>query len=234
MWAGTARCAKPSRISQTTTPLVVLKHAEQDALSLGPLMRQLLLQTMELAGDQMRRDVIVGRMTILIASPHRTTTYHIDSETNFLLQVTGDKIFHAFDQTDRSLITDEELERFHGGDLNGAIFKAERQGDAQTYDLRAGFGVHLPSYAPHWAQNRDSVSVALSLNYDLRSVQRVARIYSFNHRLRRLGVKPIPPGASPWRDRAKLTTSMIINTLRHRSRPSGPANAPSGWTPPAI
>jgi hypothetical protein len=49
--------------------------------------------------------------------------------------------------------------------------------------------------------------VALSLNYDLRSIQRSGRIYAINRRLRRLGIEPTPPGISVWRDRTKLTTA---------------------------
>ncbi len=213
--------------------LVMLKHAEQDPI-LGPMLTKLLSRMAELSGDRMRNDVSAGRATILIASPRRITTYHLDADTNFLFQLAGDKSISVFDQTDRTLLTEPELERYHTGDPSAAAFKTARQNEARTYDLCAGLAVHIPSTAPHWAQNCDTVSVALSLNYDLRSVQRAGRIYSFNHRLRRLGISPTPPGASSWRDRAKLTAATIISTLRHRSRNSRPARAPAGWIPSAT
>jgi len=210
--------------------LVMLKHAEHDVI-FGPVLNDLLSRMVELSGDQMRQDVIVGRATILIASPHRVTTYHMDADTNFLFQIAGDKSFSVFDQTDRALVTEDELERYHAGDANGAVFKPDRQSAAKTHDLRAGFGIHIPSTAPHWAQNGNDVSVALSLNYDLRSVQRRARIHALNHRLRRFGIDPVPPGISQWRDSVKLTATAVAS-LRQLSRPA-PAEPPAGWTPSA-
>ena len=53
---------------------------------------------MRLAGPAMAEDVLVGRATILIASPHRITAYHIDQDLNYLLQIAGDKSFSVFDQ----------------------------------------------------------------------------------------------------------------------------------------
>jgi hypothetical protein len=206
--------------------LVMLKHAEQDAV-FGPALNDLLSRMVELAGHRMGEDVIVGRGTILIASPHRVTTYHMDADTNFLFQIAADKSFSVFDQTDNSLVTEDELERYHAGDANGAVFKPDRLNDAKTYDLRAGLGIHIPSTAPHWAQNGDGVSVALSLNYDLRSVQRRARIHAMNHKLRRLGIDPAPPGLSRWRDRVKLT-AMAIGALRQLSRHAPAEPRPAG------
>jgi hypothetical protein len=128
--------------------LVMLKHVEQDPV-FGPVVRKLLSQMVELSGERMREDVIVGRATILIASPWRITSYHIDADTNFLFQIAGDKTFSVFDQADHTLVTDNELENYHGGDANGAVFKSERQSDAKTFDFRAGLGIHIPSTAPH-------------------------------------------------------------------------------------
>jgi hypothetical protein len=193
--------------------LIMLKHVELDPV-LAPVLGRLLSSMIALAGVRMREDVIVGRATILIAAPHRITAYHLDADTNFLFQIAGDKTFCVFDQCDRTLVSDDELERYYGGDGNGATFKPERRGEAETYQLRPGLGVHVPSAAPHWAQNGNTVSVALSLNYDLRSIQREGRIYALNRRLRRLGLDPRPPGQSPWRDRIKLATIGAVRTLR--------------------
>ncbi len=212
--------------------LVMLKHVEQDPV-LGPAVTVLLSRMVELAGVRMRDDVIVGRATILVASPRRITAYHIDADTNFLFQIAGDKIFRVFDQTDRTLVTDNELENFYAGDANGAVFKDTRQGDAITYDFRGGRGVHIPSMAPHWAQNGDTVSVALSLNYDLRSVRNSGRVYAINRRLRNFGLDPVPPGRSAWRDHMKLTTANAAAMLRQVSGRSRPPQL-LGWVPPTT
>ena len=183
--------------------LVILKHLERDAV-LGASVRAICQQVIDLVGTRMRGDVLTLRGTVLIASPGRLTSYHLDADTNFLFQIAGDKLLCTFDQTDRTLTTHEELERFYDGDLNGALFKEERQQDAGRYQIGPGLAVHIPSMAPHWAQIGTQPSIALSINFDLRSVQRLGRIYHFNCKLRRHGFHPAPPGTSAWQDALKL------------------------------
>jgi hypothetical protein len=213
--------------------LVILKHTEQDP-EYGPLLKTVLSKFVEFAGEQMRADVIVGEVLILISSPNRITPYHFDAETNFLLQVTGDKFFHVFDHEDRTLVTDEELEGYHTASISSAVYKEHRQGDATVYDLHAGFGLHIPVAAPHWVQNKNNVSVALSVNYELRSVERLVKIYRINRRLRRFGIKPSPPGASQFADRMKLMAASGLDKMRLlKKRAPSPAAYPV-WTPPAA
>jgi hypothetical protein len=209
--------------------LVILKHTEQDAVY-GPLLQGFLEKAVQFSGDVMRRDIIVGEVLILISSPNRLTPYHVDAETNFLVQVTGNKTLCVFDQTDRALVPHAERERYFAGDFNGAAYREEKQKDATKYDLRAGFGVHIPVFAPHWVQNHDNISVALSVNYELRSVARMGRIYQVNRYLRRAGLDPVPPGQSAWRDRLKLAAA---KGLERAGRLPREAPATSGWTPAA-
>jgi hypothetical protein len=201
--------------------LVLLKRVEMDA-EYGPFLRDLLATIFRLVGPALSSDAIIGRATILIASPRRLTSYHIDADTNFLFQVHGDKKISVFDQTDRTLISDQELERYYSGDLNGATFKESRQQDARTYDLKPGLGVHIPCMAPHWAANSDNVSIALSINFDLYSIARLARIYKLNHRLRSYGLSPTPPGMSWAKDQMKVTAAQglaaVRSVLRGRQR----------------
>jgi len=189
--------------------LALLKHVERDAI-FGPVINAIQEQVLGLAGAQMRDDATSGRGTVLIASPGRVTSYHIDADLNFLFQVRGDKLFRVFNRDDRSILPHEELENYFLGDMNGAIFKPEREPDARSYDLRAGCGVHVPCMSGHWARNLDGPSVALSINWDLRSVTSAGRVYRFNGRLRRLGLNPVPPGMSHWRDSVKTTTLELL------------------------
>ena len=167
--------------------LVILKHTEQDVVY-APVLQRFLGRVVELAGDVMRRDIIVGEVLILVSSPNRLTPYHMDAETNFLVQITGDKTIRVFDQTDRTLVTHPEREGYFAGDHNSAVFRPERAEAGTLYSLRAGHAVHIPVFAPHWVQNGNNVSVSLSVNYELRSVKDMAEIYYMNSYLRRLGL----------------------------------------------
>lgn len=210
--------------------IVILKHTEQDPIY-GPLLQQVLAGMIELSGERMRRDVTIGEVLILVSSPGRITPYHMDAEVNFLLQVRGDKSFFIFDHTDRSLVTELELENFYAVSNASAVYRPERQQEATAYDLRAGYGVHLPVTAPHWVQNKNNVSVALSVNYELRSVGRLLELHRFNRRLRRLGINPTPPGRSPWRDGVKLELAAGWSAIRSVVKRQQRTRPYAVWTP---
>jgi hypothetical protein len=211
--------------------LVILKYVVHDPI-VGSLFRDILAAIIRLARPERVADVVVGRTTILIASPHRTTAYHIDSDVNYLLQVAGDKSFAVFDQTDRTLVTDEELECFFNGDLSAAHFKPDRDADATIYDLKEGFGVHVPSLAPHWARNGGQVSVAVSCNFDVAPLMRLSAIYKTNHRLRSIGFRPRSPRDGSWGDGAKVLGARTVSTVRGLLRPqSANQRMDAGWRP---
>jgi hypothetical protein len=217
--------------------LVILKHAEQDPIY-GPLLQEILQRIFSFTPPAAQNDIVLGESLIFINSPRRTTAYHLDLESNFLLQIAGEKFVHVHDCADRSVTPHEELENHCGGNYNGAIFKPARQGDAHNYRLTAGHGVHFPSTAPHWVENGEEVSVSININFDLVSVhRRLKRIYSLNRVIRRLGIEPAPPGVSPWRDAVKERASdgvaLLVQTLRGRAK-RPPDEAPASfpvWRP---
>jgi hypothetical protein len=204
-----------------TNSLVLLKHCEKDP-EWGELFRRLMSEVVEQAGDALGSDLDIGRTTIVISSPRRVTSYHIDAEVNFLLQVRGHKLLHVFDPNDRTILSEPELEAFYSGDWDGAHYKTERESDASVFELGPGNGVHLPLHAPHWAQNLDDVSVGVSLNFNLRSGARLAKLYKMNNRLRKAGLQPLAPGVSRWHDKIKLAAFASLEGARslQRSRQS--------------
>lgn len=220
-WSGGARAATSLAeiISgiEFNDSLVMLKGAVEDPL-MGPVLRAVLAQLLELAGPALMNDFVAARATILIASPNRITAYHADSDVNFLMQVSGNKLLNVFDQTDRSLVTDGEVERFFMGEERVIRFLPDRQQEAVPYDLQAGQGVHIPSLAPHWARNKDAVSVAVSFNFDLGSVKRLATVYRVNHQLRRLGLRPRPPLGHEWLNQFKVGGAHAVAAGRGLTR----------------
>jgi hypothetical protein len=202
----------------TTNSLVLLKHCEKDPVH-GAVFRRLMDDVIAQVGEPLRDDVATGRATLVISSPHRVTSYHIDAEVNFLLQVRGRKLLHAFDPSNRAILSEAELEAFYGGDWDGALYKVERQTEARVYALQPGAGVHLPLHAPHWAQNLSEVSVGISLNFTLTSGARLAKLYKVNNRLRKAGMTPQAPGSSPWQDGLKLAAFAGLSLARPLLRP---------------
>lgn len=220
----------------TNDSLVILKHAEQDPI-FGPMLQEILQRIFSFVSPAAQKDIVLGESLIFLNSPNRTTAYHLDLESNFLLQVAGTKNIHVHDCADRSVTSHEELERHCGGDQNGAVFKPARAADAHYYLLTPGHGVHFPSTAPHWVENGNDVSISINLNFDLVSIhERLKRVYSLNRLMRRVGIKPSPPGSSTLGDAFKIKasygTDLLLGMMKKRPvRPDSAAASYPNWRP---
>jgi hypothetical protein len=157
-----------------------------------------------LTGVNLEKEITWLDGYIFIASPGSVTPHHIDHESNFLLQIHGEKNLNVCDPSDRSVLTEEEIEKYYMGDLSAAAYKEISQQKAYVFPLSPGKGVHIPSKGPHWVRNGDEFSVSFSINFCMRELDLKARIYQFNHYLRRMNFRPSPPGKSMSKDRLKI------------------------------
>lgn len=151
---------------------------------------------------------------VFISSPSAVTPYHLDHEYNFLAQIRGLKTLNVFDPADRTLLSEEELERYFSGgrrDRN-LVFRDEYQQKAYTFTMEPGTGVHVPSCAPHWVKNGNNVSISFSIGFYTRVSRRQGNVYLVNSQLRKLGIKPSPYGRSRMRDTLKVMTSMAARS----------------------
>ncbi|GAC1663306.1 MAG: hypothetical protein NVS9B4_17930 [Candidatus Acidiferrum sp.] len=167
-----------------------------------PFLERGLAEIKVLIGPKINSEIFVEDLLIFVTSPNRVSSYHIDRECNFLLQVHGNKTIYVFDRDDRDVLPEEEIERFWSVDHNAARYKPNLQGRSTPYRLTPGTGVHLPVNSPHWVKNDDNVSVSLSMNFQFKDVV-LANAYRANFLLRRFGLKPTPPGKSPAVDTMK-------------------------------
>jgi len=191
---------------------IFFKWAEKDK-DYSELLDQCLAQIQELSGVELKRVMKVREAILFITSPNRVTTYHIDRECNFLLQIQGSKTIYVFDREDREVLTEEEIERFWSVDNNAPRYKEQYQDRATAYHLQPGDGVHIPVNAPHWLKNDNNVSISLSVNFQYHDSER-ADLYRINHSLRRIGLRPTPPGKSAWRDAAKRSAFSGVSRVR--------------------
>jgi hypothetical protein len=204
-WSETARGGLPVdeaiRRIQEEKAWIFFKWAEKDK-DYGALLDECLSQIEELSGVDLQRVMKVREAIIFITSPNRVTTYHVDRECNFLLQVAGSKTINIFDREDREVLTEEELEHFWSVDNNFARYKEQYQERAAVFHLQPGDGVHIPVNAPHWLKNDNNISISLSVNFQYHDSSR-GNLYRANYVLRKLGLRPKPPGHSAWRDSVK-------------------------------
>lgn len=181
------------------------------------LMREALQDAQDLLGQPLLTRVTWAQMTVFMASPNIVTPYHIDHEANFLCQISGEKDVWLFDPNDREVLTDAEIEKFYLGDLNGASYREKLQHRGKLFRLVPGVAVHHPPLAPHWVKNGPNVSVSVSINFCMRELDRRARIYQVNCMMRRIGLKPSPPGRSLLGDALKAGSMSLISTSKPKS-----------------
>ncbi len=190
---------------------LVLKNVEQDP-EYGDLLNRC-LAVVEQQGHPDAQRIDLREAFLFVSSPGSITPYHIDPEWNFLLQIRGTKFIYVF-PSDRSILSEEELERFFSGAHRNLVFKEEYQQQARLFELTPGEGVHVPVTAPHWVKNGDEVSISFSITFQTRVSERRGIIYRVNHALRQRGWKPTPVGNSGWRDELKYFGYRVVRRLR--------------------
>ena len=223
-WETIARGSLPIdetiRRIETEGAWIVLWRAE-----LHPAYSRLLTMVMSnilaMAGPEIEKNIKKKEIILFITSPNRVTTYHIDRECNFLLQVNGRKEISVFAREDREVLPEVEIERFWTVDNNAPTYRRHLQHRADVLTLEPGNGVHIPINAPHWLKNGSNISVTASFNFQFRDSIR-ANLYRANYYLRKLGLRPRPPFTSPVADIVKQPFGAAAYKARQLYRGPGP------------
>ncbi|TYL92050.1 transcription factor [Bradyrhizobium rifense] len=181
------------------------------------VLQQALRDVEDLLGQRVVPRITWAQMTVFLASPNIVTPYHIDHEANFLCQIAGEKDVWLYDPNDRELLPDREIERFYLGDLNGALYREHLRGRGRQFRLTPGVAVHHPSLAPHWVKNGANVSISVSINFCMRELDRRAHVYQVNALMRRIGLRPSPPGRSVTGDTVKARAIEFVGTSRPKN-----------------
>jgi quercetin dioxygenase-like cupin family protein len=150
---------------------------------------------------------------IFISSPNAVTPDHMDPEHNVLMQLQGSKTMRIWPADDRSILTDEDLERYHSANQEPGYPKAF-EAFAHRAILHPGDAVYVPVTAPHWVQNGPKVSVSFSVTWRSPDSERAAGLHRLNHVLRARGIRPTPVGRSRARDGAKYAVFRAIRRVK--------------------
>jgi len=196
----------------------VVLYRVQQVPEYSAVLEQALDEIEEMTGRPLRRELTWKDSYIFMASPHATTPYHIDHECACLLQVHGDRTAQLWDQKDRSVLSELEIEEYYMGDIGSANYSQKKADKATTYSMNAGTGVHHPSLAPHAYKNGDTYSVACGIHLCKKDIDQKARVYQANALMRRFGVKPTPPGISSFRDGLKKGTVNLFDKKNPKTK----------------
>ena len=218
-WKDTNRAFSPLKALgqlENSDAWFIFRSTQRDP-AYAELYRHAIAEIKDMVGGRIESKISKEDIIIFVTSPKRVTSYHIDRECNFILQIRGEKDLYVFDREDRQILPEMEIERFWATDNNAPNHRPELQDRARSYKLVPGNGVHVPVNCPHWLKNGDNISVTLSVNFQFIDSMR-ADIYRANYYLRRLGINPSPPGRSAVRDRAKAMAFSMANTARRAAR----------------
>jgi hypothetical protein len=205
---------------ETEGAWIILFRAEQDP-AYTKLLERVMSDILQMTGQEMERNIKKREVILFITSPNRLTTYHIDRECNFLLQIQGTKEISVFNRNDREVLPETEIERFWTIDNNAPRYRQDLQSHAEVFTLAPGGGIHIPVNAPHWLQNGNNISISASFNFQFRDAIR-ANLYRGNYYMRRIGLQPQPPFKSPVADALRGQLGAIgykAQRLYHGPRP---------------
>lgn len=193
-----ARPADILRAADFLGSWMVIKNVETD-----PIYRDLLLSCLADVPDLGESDMRPHNQQgfVFVSARHSVTPSHYDAEENFLLQVHGTKeITIGSWPDDETQQREMELKQFGGLHRYLPFLPAQ----PRTFVLEPGDGVYVPPNSPHFVEVSDSPSISFSVTF------RTARSDVFdgalftNARLRKLGLKPKPPGTGGRGERAKV------------------------------
>lgn len=154
---------------------------------------------------------------IFVSSAKATTPFHVDAEENILIQIHGDKFLRTFDNDDRKVVSEEDLElspNKHRNQKYDEWFKSRET----LHSMKPGDAVHMPYLIPHWVSTGDSYSISMAMTWKTPEVIRLNKIRWMNGTLRRFGLPQNGPGVSPLADAAKVmlhdVARAVIDPLR--------------------
>lgn len=154
---------------------------------------------------------------IFVSSANSTTPFHVDAEENILIQLHGDKFVRTFDNSDRSLVSEEEMEISPSRHRNKP-YEDWYEDRATLHHLRPGDALHMPYMIPHWVSTGTSYSISMAMTWKTAEVRRLNKIRLMNGTLRRFGLPQPAPGVSPAMDTAKViahdAVRMVLDPIR--------------------
>jgi hypothetical protein len=148
---------------------------------------------------------------LFVSSPNSTTPFHLDSEDNFFVHIHGEKFFTIFDNNDRAIVSDDEIERSMTKHRN-LKYDDSFAPRGSEFHLFAGDGCYVPYQWPHWVRTANSHSISMAITWKTREVRRLNDLHFFNSMLRGVGLPQQPPGRQPLRDALKLAFYRTVTT----------------------
>src|SRR5260370_21235048 len=102
---------------------------------------------------------------LFVSSPNSTTPFHLDSEDNFFVHIHGEKFFTIFDNSDRGIVSDDEIERSMTKHRN-LKYDESFAPRGKEFRLFACDGCYAPYQCPPWVRTASSYSISLTITWE--------------------------------------------------------------------
>jgi len=154
---------------------------------------------------------------IFVSSANGVTPFHIDYEENFFVHLHGEKFMHVFDNRDRSLVSEQDLETFPGKHRNHE-YREDFERKATVNRFEPGEGVFLPYTWPHWVRTGPEWTISMAITWKSPQDLRMNQLYFANAVLRKMGLPQPAPGRRPRLDAMKIAAfsaaQAVVRPLR--------------------
>lgn len=198
---------------ETASAWMVLKNVEQ-----LPEYRALIASALDDAARALgRRDARDAGMQdfqgfIFVASANSVTPFHMDYEQNFFVHLAGPKAMHVFDNRDRTLVPEAEMEVYPGKHRNLRYLETF-ESRARIFDMAPGDGLFLPYTWPHWVRTGDHYAISMAVTWKSKRDVRLNRLYFVNAVMRKIGLPQPVPGRYRWYDATKVAAFTAANAV---------------------
>ena len=88
------------------------------------------------------------------------------------MHIHGEKFFTVFDNSDRAIVGDDEIERSMTKHRN-LEYDDSFAPRGKEFHLSAGDGCYVPYQWPHWVRTSDTHSISLAITWKTREVRRL-------------------------------------------------------------
>jgi hypothetical protein len=169
------------------------------------------------SGDPAKAGMTDFQGFIFVSSANAVTPFHIDYEQNFFVHLHGEKFMHVFDNRDRSLVSEKDLETFPGKHRNH-VYRDDFEKRATVNRFTPGEGMFVPYTWPHWVRTGSEWTISMGITWKSPTDIRMNRLYFANAVLRKLRLPQPAPGKYKLYDGLKVAAftaaQMIVQPLR--------------------
>ncbi len=164
--------------------------------------------------ERRKIEVVRPMVGLFLSSPGSVVHLHADPENNFLLQIAGRKEVHVFPNDDALIFPWKDREELFARRKHRLLYRPEFEAQASVSSLGPGMSIYQPALCPHWVVAGSETCVSIGFSIFTTAERRKRRVHLFNHKVRRLGLKPRPPGESAWRDQIKVLGGGMLDGAR--------------------